>query len=51
MVLNKSLHAAIITHWDFSQNVFDFTLTASADWLLPSVAVCIVFLIAKAWRK
>lgn len=51
MLPSKSLHASIITRLDFSNNVFDLALTASVDWLLPSVAVCAVFVIVKAWRK
>lgn len=51
MTTQKSLLLAILTHMDFSNDVYSVELIASADWIIPSVAVlCFVVVFAK-WRK
>ncbi len=48
MAIQKSLLLAILTHMDFSNDVYSVELIASADWMIPSVAVlCLVVVIAK----
>ena len=47
MTLTKSLLFAILTHLDFSNDVYNIGLIASADWILPSaVAFCLGVVIA-----
>ena len=47
MTLTKSLLFASLTHLDFSNDVYNIGLIASADWILPSaVAFCLGVVIA-----
>ena len=47
MAIQKSLLLAILTHMDFSNDVYNIGLIASADWILPSaVAFCLGVVIA-----